>query len=519
MTNASLYPGEIDPAQTNTQLIQAVVTVVGQSGNLQESLQSFGKVLMSQADYLATGIWLLDNDLEAFSLQQKFEQNDDENTFTDHIEFDRHQQPESANAKIKAPPPEYYLDQMPACIFNKQFGKLNTQLLTINQRILGFVALLSKTELSDHELHSYQIAGHILALGISTHLADNDFNRKLVIDREKLENEKQKLRNEIDLRSQVEQDLQNSKSRFHRFFESAAVGLVIIDPETQLFIDCNQKYADMVGRNRKELTKLRISDITHKSDLDRNLKGITRLLNGEITEYISEKRYLHQRGRWVWVRIWLTLGKSDSNGTMVIYGVIQDISEFKTVQNLLVESEKELKLITDGMPVLIAYMDKRERYQFCNATYKTMLGIDPADMRGKYLKDVIGEVGYAEIKPYVDRVLKGKAVKYESEIHLPNGLLVYVQANYIPRYDQAGRIIGFYAHIIDISDRKIMEDGTAPTGTSVSSDYRPCTRANCLLRPKYVLSICQPKLLSMVWYRLSGHHRQAHQGNCRWRGF
>jgi len=451
MTNASLHPGELDTAQSNTALIQAVVTAVGQSGNLQESMQSFGKVLMTETGYLATGVWLLDNDLESFSLEQKLEQTDGENAFTDHIKFDRH------------PQPEYCLEQTPACIINSlsgnnHSGNLNIQFLTINQRILGFVALLSKTELNDHEQHCYEIVSHILALGISTHLADSDFNRKLVSDRVRLDNEKQKLRDEVDLRSQVEQDLQNSKSRFHRFFESAAVGLVIIDPETQLFIDCNQKYADMIGRNRNELTKLQISDITHKSDLDRNLKGIKRLLNGEISEYISEKRYLHQRGRWVWVRIWLTLGKSESGDGMVVYGIIQDISEFKTVQNLLVESEKELKLITDGMPVLIAYMDKRERYQFCNATYKTLLGIDPADMRGKYLKDVIGEATYAEIKPYVDQVLKGETVKYDSEVYLPNGQTIYIQADYIPRYDHAGRVIGFYAHIIDISDRKTMED-------------------------------------------------------------
>ena len=41
----------------------------------------------------------------------------------------------------------------------------------------------------------------------------------------------------------------------------------------------------------------------------------------------------------------------------------------------IAESEKQLHLITDAMPVLVAYIDKDRKYRFNNKTYETWFGL------------------------------------------------------------------------------------------------------------------------------------------------
>jgi len=45
-----------------------------------------------------------------------------------------------------------------------------------------------------------------------------------------------------------------------------------------------------VGYDREELLAMTFSDITHPEDRARDLRGLRRLLRGEIGEYVVEKR-------------------------------------------------------------------------------------------------------------------------------------------------------------------------------------------------------------------------------------
>ena len=47
-----------------------------------------------------------------------------------------------------------------------------------------------------------------------------------------------------------------------------------------------------------------------------------------------------------------------------------DITERKQSEAALQQSETQLRLITDALPALIAYIDRRQCYQFVNRTYE-----------------------------------------------------------------------------------------------------------------------------------------------------
>jgi PAS domain S-box-containing protein len=119
-------------------------------------------------------------------------------------------------------------------------------------------------------------------------------------------------------------------------------------------------------------------------------------------------------------------------------------------------SEEELRVITDAVPGLIAYVDAEERYQFVNATYEHWFGLTSKRLVGKHVAELLGD-GYAAVKPHIDTVLAGRAVTFENEFTYLSGHKT-VLATYRPHIDIDGRVLGFYVLITDITERKVAEE-------------------------------------------------------------
>ncbi len=137
----------------------------------------------------------------------------------------------------------------------------------------------------------------------------------------------------------------------------------------------------------------------------------------------------------------------------------QEIKDRKQAETALRHSEEQLRLIANGLPVLIAYVDKEQRYRFNNEAYQTWLGLSPPEISGCYLQQVHGEEEYSEIKKYVEKALSGETVTYEKEIIFDDGAIHSLDVTYIPHLNEEDQNIiqGFFALSSDISDRKAIE--------------------------------------------------------------
>jgi diguanylate cyclase (GGDEF)-like protein/PAS domain S-box-containing protein len=121
-------------------------------------------------------------------------------------------------------------------------------------------------------------------------------------------------------------------------------------------------------------------------------------------------------------------------------------------------SERRLRLITNSVPALIAYIDNNERFTFCNQYYKTALGFDPDTMLGRTLEEVFDAPAYAIIKPKIKAALAGEVQSFERAIVI-HGEQLFQQCEYLPDYDGDGDgdIIGFYALVTDVTARRLAE--------------------------------------------------------------
>jgi PAS domain S-box-containing protein len=114
--------------------------------------------------------------------------------------------------------------------------------------------------------------------------------------------------------------------------------------------------------------------------------------------------------------------------------------------------EEHLQTVIDNTPFMLTRCSSDLRYQFVSRACAQMFGREPKDFAGKPIIDILGEEGFNAILPYIQQVLQGKRVEYESEIQYQEIGQRVIRAIYTPDRDQKGIVQGWIASIIDISD-------------------------------------------------------------------
>ncbi len=138
-----------------------------------------------------------------------------------------------------------------------------------------------------------------------------------------------------------------------------------------------------------------------------------------------------------------------------LVGNLEDVVALRTTA--LRQQEEQLRLITNALPVLIGYIDREQCYQFNNQAYEDWLGLSLVSLRGKHLREVWGAESYDRMQLPVQKVLAGEVTTYENEMVGPDGQGRSLNITYIPDFDAAGTVQGFFALTSDISDRKAIE--------------------------------------------------------------
>jgi len=132
--------------------------------------------------------------------------------------------------------------------------------------------------------------------------------------------------------------------------------------------------------------------------------------------------------------------------------------ERRAAEANLHEQEKQYRLVTGSIPAMIGYVDKRHRLLFHNRAVEKWLGLPAERIANRHLAEVLGTDIYVSILPEIERALQGTRVDCERKRHGRDGRVRYLVDTFIPDYDEAGGIKGFFAMIIDITARKAAEE-------------------------------------------------------------
>src|SRR5690606_34945912 len=141
-----------------------------------------------------------------------------------------------------------------------------------------------------------------------------------------------------------------------------------------------------------------------------------------------------------------------SNTTVV------DITRRRAAEDALRQQQYFLQSITDRVPGLIAYLDAGLHFRFANAEHLRVYGMDPQRIVGQHLSRCVAPKIWADIEPRMAGALAGSAQHFEAWRRMPDVTPIFMSANYLPDHGPDGKVRGVFVQIIDITDRKRIEE-------------------------------------------------------------
>lgn len=154
-----------------------------------------------------------------------------------------------------------------------------------------------------------------------------------------------------------------------------------------------------------------------------------------------------------------------SNGTVVeirdhhlkngkLIKTYTDITERHRYAESLKKSERWLRLITDNVPAMIAYVGADLKFQFTNQVYLNWYGHSASELYGLEDHQNRTNFDFGQVKRYVSKALAGESVSFETEEKNLAGDLCYLLKSYVPNIDIEGQVLGFFVLIRDVTARR-----------------------------------------------------------------
>jgi diguanylate cyclase (GGDEF)-like protein/PAS domain S-box-containing protein len=176
--------------------------------------------------------------------------------------------------------------------------------------------------------------------------------------------------------------------RLGTLVEQGLTGYAEADLEGRL-TRVNDRYCAIVQRSRSDLIGRLLSDFTPPEDWATNRAVFTRLLQGESTSGLIEKRYLREDGGMTYAQVAIALRRDDAGRAIGYLALVADLTQRVEAEIALArESEslsrihEEQRAIYDAATVGIALARDRV-IRRCNRTMETMFGYEPGELIGK----------------------------------------------------------------------------------------------------------------------------------------
>jgi PAS domain S-box-containing protein len=177
-----------------------------------------------------------------------------------------------------------------------------------------------------------------------------------------------------------------------------------------------------------------------------------------LTTAISEFRVNHPEKGEIWVQQ-ITTPVPETDGSMLWYSLMFDISERKRMEGVLVERQAFLDSLFEAIPVPVFYKDRAGCYLGFNRAYESVFGANREQLLGKSVFDThpreLAETYHAKDAEVFER--RVALQQYEYKISHANGELRDVLFSKAAFTDALGEVKGLIGAVIDITERKQAE--------------------------------------------------------------
>ncbi|OGF57898.1 MAG: hypothetical protein A2497_04280, partial [Candidatus Firestonebacteria bacterium RifOxyC12_full_39_7] len=282
-------------------------------------------------------------------------------------------------------------------------------------------------------------------------------NEQLIAANKQLMSTEQQLRTFNEQLKAGAQKLQESELKYRTLFETSVDGILIAEIETRKLVYANPSICKMLGYTKEELENMSITDIYPKDNND-NLKN-------NISKFGSQKEgvaleadipCLKKNTEIVYVDINVTVASIDGKECNV--GFFRDVVIRKKAQDDLIKSDNKYQYLIENLNEGVWVIDRDNLTTFTNERMAKMLGYEAIEMIGKSFFSFMDAVGIKIAKENMERQKNGIKEQHDFEFQKKDGKKMFAVLETAPILDDGGKYNGSIAGVIDITDRKKLEE-------------------------------------------------------------
>ncbi len=258
---------------------------------------------------------------------------------------------------------------------------------------------------------------------------------------------------DITERVQYEQQIAASEKRLRMIADSMPALIAYIDRDLR-YRFTNEHFRVLLGHDPRTMLDRTVTEVLGEAFSASLVQLSGAALRGQRVHY--EREGMH-RGERLQMMGDLVPDIGADGKVAGFYMMALDITERKNAELRQAASEKRLKLLTDNLPVLIAYLDRERKFQFLNATFQHWFGPDPQTLIGRHLAEGIGAEQYRTAEAHLDQAYRGQGATYEHRARIGASLHT-LETTFLPEVSAAGEVLGIYSLTHDTTRMKEIEE-------------------------------------------------------------
>lgn len=208
---------------------------------------------------------------------------------------------------------------------------------------------------------------------------------------------------DITKEKKLKDELQQSEEQFKGAFENSAVGMALVNTEGT-YIEVNDRLCKMLGYSNQEMKYLKFQEITHYEDLNVDLDFKEKLDTGKISNFSSEKRFIHKNKSIIWAHMSVSAAKNNKNEIKYYIVQVIDITERKKIEeenkvltdennrnknSQLNEAKNMYRLLADNTVDLVCLHNLDSSFQYVSPSIQKLLGYTPEELNGKFPQEFV----------------------------------------------------------------------------------------------------------------------------------
>lgn len=263
----------------------------------------------------------------------------------------------------------------------------------------------------------------------------------------------------ISSRKQTEIALKTSEQRFRSIFEQAAVGIALLDI-SGCFQRVNERACNILGYSQEELLTRTYHDLIATDQLADNDQQVSELLQGNSATFSQEQCYRRKDNTWVWVNITISLMYGAEGDPQSLLAILEDISDRKTTEAALQESEQAYRSLVNGIREVIFQLDPRGVWCFLNPAWTEITGYPVEETLGQSFLNYIYFEDFAYSQDQFQNLLNNpdRHCRYEVRYQTQGGDFCWMEVTARVTRNPQGEITGMTGTLNDVTERRQAED-------------------------------------------------------------